>query len=105
MDNVAVIAGMRSRRRCCSPCYGAQTSPDRRTDASTMAAAGNRTDYSPSAGSEQTTPQRALAGIIRVRRSRQRINQSRSDHTDNGRLLSHSPHLHTSLKRRPLEPC
>jgi hypothetical protein len=53
MDDVAVIAGVRARRRCCGPCHGAQTPSDRRTDPGTMPAAGNRADYSPSAGAQQ----------------------------------------------------
>jgi hypothetical protein len=72
MDDVAVIAGVRARWRCGSTCYRTQTSSDRRTDAGSMSAAGNRADYSPGAGSKQSAADRSLGGIVRVRVGRRR---------------------------------
>jgi hypothetical protein len=80
MDDVAVITGMRSRRRCGSPCHGAQTPSDQSSYASAMPAAGNSADYSPSAGAEQAAAERTLGGIIGVRRGRRRQQQPGTDH-------------------------
>jgi hypothetical protein len=94
MTDPVVIAAVRARWCRDSAGHRPQASPDRRPYASTPSPAGNSADYSPSAGAEQTTPERALAGIIGVRRSRHRIDQSRSDHTGDGRLPFHSLHLY-----------
>jgi hypothetical protein len=72
MDDVTVIAGVRSRRRCCSPCHSAQTPSDRRTDPGSMPTAGYRADYNSGAGSEQTAADRSLSGIVRVGVGRRR---------------------------------
>src|SRR5690349_7710057 len=59
MGDVAVIAGVRARRRCCGPYHGAQTSSHRRTDHGTIPTAGNRANYGSRAGSDQAFPEDA----------------------------------------------
>jgi hypothetical protein len=93
---VAAVRPPRSRWRSGSAGYRAQASANCCTDASTTSATGNRADHSPGAGAEQTTPERALGGIIGVRGSHHSIDQSRSDHTGDGRLPFHSLHLYAS---------
>src|SRR5260370_23197106 len=93
---VADVGPAGRRGLCRSPRSRAKTPTNRRADASTPSAAGNRADYRTSAGTEQTTPERALGGIIGVRGSRHRIDQSRSDHTGDGPLPFHSLHLYAS---------
>ena len=67
MDDVAVIAGVRSRRRCRSTYHGAQTSSNRRTYRGSMPTAGYRADHSPGARSDQAAANRSLCGIVGVR--------------------------------------
>jgi hypothetical protein len=78
--------------RWCGGCpgYGAQASADCRTDASTTPTAGDRTDDSPGAGADQAAAERALTGIVWVRGSRRRQQQSGADHAGYSRLPSHS---------------
>jgi hypothetical protein len=72
MDDVAVVAAVRRRRRCSSTCYRTQTSSDRRTDPGSMPTASYRADYSTGAGSKQSPADRSLGGIVRVRGGRRR---------------------------------
>jgi hypothetical protein len=72
MGDAVVIAGVRARWRCGSTCYRTQTPSDRRTDPGSMPTAGNRADYSPGAGSKQSSADRSLGGIVRVRVGRRR---------------------------------
>ena len=70
--------------------YGAQASANRRTDASTTPAAGNRADHSPGPGTDQVAGNGSLARIVRVRVGCRRHQQSRADHAGNSQLPSHS---------------
>jgi hypothetical protein len=90
-DGMAVIAVMWARRRGGSTRYGADTPADRRADAGTAPAAGNCADDSSGSGSEQTTADRAIGGIVRVRGGRRREQQSSADYAGDSRLLSHEP--------------
>ena len=63
----ATVTVMWARRCGRSAGYGAHTSADRRTDTSTVPAAGDRADYRSSAGADQAAADRALSGIVRVR--------------------------------------
>jgi hypothetical protein len=90
-DGMAVIAVMWARRRGGSTRYGADTPADRRADAGTAPAAGNCADDSSGSGSEQTTADRAIGGIVRVRGGRRREQQSSADYACDSRLLSHEP--------------
>ena len=85
-----VVAVVRARWCGGGAGYGAQASTDRRTDAGTVPAASNCSDYSPGAGAEQAATDRALAGIVRVSEGRRRQHQSSTDHAGYSRLLSHS---------------
>jgi len=67
MGDVAVIAGVRSRRRCRSTCHSAQTSSNRRTYPGSMPTAGYRADYGTGARSDQAAANRSLGGIVGVR--------------------------------------
>ena len=80
---------------------GTHASTDQRPYASAVSSASNSTDDSPSAGAEQATPECSLAGIIGVRRGRQPIYQSRSNHTGNARSPFHSLHLYASSSGNP----
>jgi hypothetical protein len=102
MDDVAVIAGVRSRRCCGSAGYRAQTSPDRGADPSAMPPASDGADHRPGAGPEQAAGDGALAGIVRVRVGGRRQQQSRPNHGGNTQLLSHSLlSLSKAAGRRP----
>ena len=83
MDDVAVITGVRSRRRCCGACHGTQTSSNRRTDPGSMPTTRDRADYGPGAGSDQAAADRSLGGIVGVRVGRRRQQQSRAYHAGN----------------------
>ena len=72
MGGAMVVAVVRARWCGGGAGYGAQASTDRRTDAGTVPAASNCSDYSPSAGAEQAATDRALAGIVRVSEGRRR---------------------------------
>ena len=87
---MAVITGVRSRRRCCGACHGTQTSSNRRTDPGSMPTTGDRADYGPGAGSDQAAADRSLGGIVGVRVGRRRQQQSSAYHAGNSRSLSHS---------------
>jgi hypothetical protein len=90
VGGTAVIAVARGRWCRGSPGYGAQASADCRTDASTTPTAGDRTNDSPGAGADQAAAERAFAGIVRVRGSRRRQQQSSADHARYSRLPFHS---------------
>jgi len=93
---VAVWRPRRRRRRCSRTCYRPQTSANRRPDTGAMPAASDSSDYSASASAEQATTESTFAGIVRVRRGCDRIDQTRSDHAGKGRLLSYPFHLYPS---------
>ena len=86
----AVIAAVWGRWCRGSPGYGTQASADSSTDASTMPAAGDRTNNSPGAGADQAAAERTFAGIVRVCGSHRRQQQSSADHARYSRLPFHS---------------
>lgn len=90
MGGAMVVAVVRARWCRGGAGYGAQASADRRTDAGTVPAASNCSDYSPGAGAEQAATDRALAGIVRVSEGRRRQHQSSTDHAGYRRLFSGS---------------
>jgi hypothetical protein len=90
MGDATVVAAVRGRWCGGGAGYGAQASADRRTDAGTVPAASNCSDYSPGAGAEQAAANRALAGIVRVSEGGRRQHQSSTHHARYSRLLSHS---------------
>ena len=96
MRDPVVIAAVRARWCRGGAGHCSQAAADRRPYSGAMSAAGNSADYSPGAGAQQTTAERALAGIIGVRSGRHCINQARADHTGNGCLFFHSIHLYAS---------
>lgn len=77
MTDPVVIAAVRARWCRDSAGHRPQASADRRPYASTPSPAGNSADYSPSAGAEQTTPERALAGEASCSDLLQRITAAR----------------------------
>ena len=78
-DRMAVIAVMWARRCSGSARYGADTPANRRTDAGTAPATGDCADDSSGSSTEQTTPYRAIGGIVRVRGGRGRQQQPSAD--------------------------
>ena len=71
-----MVAAVWGRRRGGSAGYGAQASADRRTRAGTTPATGDRADYSPGAGPDQAAGNRAIGGIVRLRKGPRRRYQS-----------------------------
>jgi hypothetical protein len=96
MRDPVVIAAVRARWRRRGAGHCPQAAADRGPYPGAMPAAGNSADYGPGAGAQQTTAERALAGIIGVRSGRHCINQSCADHTGDSRLPFHSTHLYAS---------
>lgn len=78
-DRMAVIAVMWARRCGGSARYGADTPANRRTDAGTAPAAGDCADDSSGSGTEQTTADRAIGGIVWVCGGGARQQQSSAD--------------------------
>jgi hypothetical protein len=101
MGDVTGVAVIWTRRCGSGPRDGAHAPADRRADASTMPAAGDRADYSPSAGAYQTAAHRPIGGIVRVREGRRRQHQSSADYACYGRLLCHS---RSTEEARGVEP-
>lgn len=88
---MAVIAVMWARRCGGSTRYGAYAPADGSADAGTAPAARDCADDGSGSGPEQTTADRAIGGIVRVRRGRGRQQQSSADYAGDSRLLSHEP--------------
>jgi hypothetical protein len=84
-----------------SPGYGAQASADCRTDASTTPTTSDRTDDGPGTGADQAAAERAFTGIVRIRGSRRRQQQSTADHAGYSQLPSHSLPAVKVQGRRP----
>lgn len=106
MDVTVMAAVSNPRRRCRrrgSAGYGAQTATDRRANPRAAPATGDSADDGSRAGAEQPAAERALAGIVRVRRSHPCADQCRADHACNSRLPCLA-HLWTSHARLALAP-
>jgi hypothetical protein len=108
MMDVTVMAAVSGPRRWCrrrgGAGHGAHTTTDGRADPRATPATGDSADHRTRAGTEQPAAERALAGIIRVRRGYSCANQCRADHACNSRLprLSHLWTFQAGLAITPL---
>ena len=91
MDDVLVIiAVMWAGGRGGSARKGSYAPANRSTNTGTTSTSGDRSDHSPSAGTDQAAPQRPLGRIVWVRKRGACQHQPSPDYAGYSRLLCHS---------------